>query len=57
MKPQYPSRRSLEMASKCNPAGGFGFRYLMARMFNLRAGIDIGFSDEDTAIYFTTGTA
>lgn len=39
------------------PAGGFGFRYLMARMFNLRTGIDIGFSEEDTAIYFTTGTA
>jgi len=44
-------------SSDTYPAGGFGFRYLMARMFNLRTGVDIGFSEEDTAIYFTTGTA
>jgi len=39
------------------PAGGFGFRYLVARVFNLRAGIDVGFSEEDSAIYITTGSA
>lgn len=39
------------------PAGGVGFRYLMARMFNLRTGIDLGVSEEDTAIYLITGTA
>lgn len=39
------------------PAGGFGFRYLLAHMFNLRTGIDIGFSEEDRAIYFTIGSA
>ncbi len=44
-------------SSDTHPAGGFGFRYLMARLFNLRTGVDIGFSEEDTAIYFTTGTA
>lgn len=38
-------------------AGGFGFRYLVARLFNLRAGLDIGFSEEDTAVYITTGNA
>jgi outer membrane protein assembly factor BamA len=43
--------------SETYPAGGFGFRYLVARMFNLRMGIDIGFSEEDSSIYFTTGTA
>ena len=40
-----------------HPAGGFGFRYLVARLFNLRAGIDVGFSEEDTAVYLTTGSA
>lgn len=39
------------------PAGGFGFRYLVARVFNLRAGIDVGFSEEASAIYITTGSA
>jgi hypothetical protein len=43
--------------SNTYPAGGFGFRYLVARVFNMRAGIDIGFSEEDTAIYITTGSA
>jgi hypothetical protein len=40
-----------------NPAGGFGFRYLIARLFNLRVGVDVGFSEEDAAIYLTTGYA
>jgi hypothetical protein len=38
-------------------AGGFGFRYLVARMFKLRAGIDVGFSEADQALYLTTGNA
>ena len=38
-------------------AGGFGFRYLVARALNFRSGIDVGFSEEDTAIYLTFGTA
>ena len=36
------------------PAGGFGFRYLMAKVFNLRAGIDVGFGEEGSAVYITT---
>jgi len=43
--------------SDTHPAGGFGFRYLMARLFNLRSGIDIAFSEEGQSIYFITGTA
>jgi len=43
--------------SDTHPAGGFGFRYLMANMFNLRTGIDVGFSEEDRAIYFIVGSA
>ena len=39
------------------PAGGFGFRYLIARVFNLRSGIDLGFSEEGQSVYFITGSA
>ncbi len=38
-------------------AGGGGFRYLIARVFNIRTGMDFGWSEEDFAFYFTTGTA
>ena len=44
-------------SSDTYPSGGFGFRYLVARLFNLRTGIDIGFSEEGQSVYFTTGTA
>lgn len=37
------------------PSGGFGFRYLAARIFHLRMGVDIAFSEEDTAFYIVTG--
>ena len=43
--------------SETHPAAGFGFRYLVARALNFRSGIDVGFSEEDTAIYLTFGTA
>ena len=43
--------------SDTHPAGGFGFRYLIARIFNLRTGIDFGFSEEEQSIYFITGSA
>jgi len=39
------------------PAGGFGFRYLIARVFHLRTGIDVGFGEEGASVYFTTGNA
>ena len=44
-------------SSDTNPAGGFGFRYLVAKVFNLRVGIDVGFSEEDSVVYITTGSA
>jgi len=40
-----------------HPAGGVGFRYLLARLFKLRAGIDVGFSEADAAVYLTMGNA
>ena len=37
-------------------AGG-GFRYLLARKFGLKMGIDVGFSPDDWAVYMVFGTA
>jgi hypothetical protein len=37
-------------------AGGFGFRYLVAREYDLRAGLDVAAGPEDTAVYVTIGT-
>jgi hypothetical protein len=36
-------------------AGGFGIRYLIARMLGMRLGIDVAWGPEDTAVYFTVG--
>jgi len=38
-------------------AGGVGFRYLLARKFGLRVGVDIAKSQEDEAFYIQFGTA
>ncbi len=38
-------------------AGGVGFRYLIARKFGLRMGVDIAKSEQDNGIYFQFGTA
>ncbi len=45
-------------------AGGTGFRYLLARLFNLQAGVDFAWSEKDPidgenqfAFYITVGTA
>lgn len=38
------------------PAGGTGIRYLMARRYGLHAGVDVAFSEEDSAFYITVGT-
>ena len=38
-------------------AGGFGFRYRLARLFGLQAGVDIARGPEDTSIYLTVGSA
>ncbi|WP_394251861.1 glyceraldehyde-3-phosphate dehydrogenase [Vibrio profundi] len=34
---------------------GFGFRYLIARRYGLKSGIDFAFSEEDSAVYFQVG--
>ncbi|OQX57598.1 MAG: hypothetical protein B5M52_07055 [Helicobacteraceae bacterium 4484_230] len=38
-------------------SGGAGFRYLIARKFGLRVGIDVAASEEDSAVYIKFGTA
>jgi hypothetical protein len=38
-------------------AGGVGFRYLIAKTFNMRAGVDIARGPEDTAVYLTVGSS
>ncbi|MCK4563397.1 MAG: BamA/TamA family outer membrane protein [Verrucomicrobia bacterium] len=38
-------------------AGGTGFRYLIAKTFGIRTGMDFAWSEDDFAFYFTTGTA
>lgn len=37
-------------------AGGFGFRYLLARQYDLRMGLDIAHGPEDWGLYVTVGT-
>jgi hypothetical protein len=37
-------------------AGGLGFRYLIARTFDLRLGLDVAAGPEDQAIYVSVGT-
>jgi hypothetical protein len=37
-------------------AGGVGFRYLLAKAFNLRVGADIAWGPEDTAFYLAMGS-
>ncbi|WP_072055576.1 BamA/TamA family outer membrane protein [Aliivibrio fischeri] len=36
-------------------AYGVGFRYLIARRYSMKTGIDLAFSEEDTALYFQVG--
>jgi hypothetical protein len=38
-------------------AYGAGFRYLLARLFGLRVGIDVARGPEDTVVYLVTGNA
>jgi hypothetical protein len=38
-------------------AGGVGFRYLIARRFGLKAGMDFAWSNNDRAFYIQVGTA
>jgi hypothetical protein len=38
-------------------AGGGGFRYLIARAFGMRAGVDVAYGEDGFAFYITTGSA
>jgi hypothetical protein len=38
-------------------AGGFGIRYLLARLFGLYTGLDIARGPEDWAFYIQVGSA
>lgn len=40
-----------------HPAGGAGFRYLIARGFGLLVGVDVATSEDDSAVYLTIGNA
>ncbi len=39
------------------PAGGFGFRYLMARVMGMHSGVDFGWSEDTFAFYIQVGGA
>jgi hypothetical protein len=46
-----------EISSRSVGAGGGGFRYLIARAFGLRAGMDLAYGEDGFAFYITTGSA
>ena len=49
--------RELFSATRDVASGAVGFRYQLARLFGMHAGMDLGFSDGTTAIYFQIGNA
>jgi len=49
--------RQLFSATRDVVSGAVGFRYQLARLFGMHAGMDVGFSDGTTAIYFQIGNA
>jgi hypothetical protein len=49
--------RDLYSASRDVVSGAVGFRYLLARVFGLHAGLDVGFSEGTTAVYIQVGNA
>ena len=42
--------------AEAHGAGGVGFRYLLARQYDLRMGLDVAAGSEETAVYVTIGT-
>jgi hypothetical protein len=38
-------------------AGGVGFRYLISKRHGMHMGVDVGFTEEDTAVYIQFGSA
>ena len=51
------TERDLFSATKDVWSGAVGFRYELARMFGMHAGMDVGFSSGETAIYIQIGSA
>ncbi len=49
--------RDLFSATKDVWSGALGFRYELARLFKMHAGLDVGVSNGETAIYFQIGNA
>ena len=49
--------RELYSATRDIVSGAVGFRYELARMFGMHAGMDVGFSSGTTAVYFQIGNA
>ncbi|HEX6397165.1 MAG TPA: hypothetical protein VFZ95_07065 [Steroidobacteraceae bacterium] len=49
--------RALFSATRDVWSGALGFRYQLARLFGMHAGVDVGVSDGETAIYLQVGSA
>lgn len=49
--------RALYSATRDIVSGAVGFRYELARKFGMHAGLDVGFSDDTTAVYIQIGNA
>lgn len=49
--------RELFSATRDIWSGAVGFRYELARLFGMHAGLDVGFSDGETAVYLQVGSA
>jgi hypothetical protein len=51
------TERDAFSATKDIWSGAIGFRYELARLFKLHAGLDVGFSNGETAVYIQMGNA
>lgn len=51
------SSRDIFSATRDVWSGAVGFRYALARLFGMHAGLDVGISDGETAIYLQVGNA
>lgn len=51
------TERELFSATRDVWSGAVGFRYELARLFGMHAGLDVGFSSGETAVYFQIGSA
>ncbi len=51
------TERALYSATRDIVSGAVGFRYELARKFGMHAGMDVGFSEDTTAVYIQVGNA